>query len=302
MAGLLAFYLSTLMMLAPIVSCVGIGLYWTRRKLPFSGTFLGLLVTSVTTPALVFHTLVTTELDDRVLMEIGVATTVALAFAAALGAVGLKLLRMPVRDLLQTTTFPNAGNIGLPLAMVAFGEAGFSGAIVFMAVCSFFQNTIGVRSLPGAAAVGAWRSPVVVTTVIAVICRALNLELPSWVLESAELVGSLTVPLMLISLGAALAYIPASGVRAGSYVAALRLITGAAGGMLAGWICGLDASLAGLITLQMTMPCAVLSYMYASRYTDKGELAAGAVLVSTIAFLLLSPAILAAVGAPLGAS
>jgi predicted permease len=301
MAALLAFYLSTLMMLAPIVTCVGIGLIWTRRNLPFAGNFLGLLVTSVTTPALVFHTLVTTELDNRVLMEIGLATSLALGFAAVFCAVGLKLLRLPVRELLQTATFPNAGNIGLPLAMVAFGQAGFSGAIVFMAVCSFFQNTIGVRSLPGAAAVNAWRSPVVVTTVIAVVCRSLNLELPSWALESAEMVGSLTVPLMLISLGAALAYIPASGLRTGSWIAGLRLLAGAAGGVLAGWVCGLDASLAGLITLQMTMPCAVLSYMYASRYTDKGELSAGAVLVSTIAFLLLSPAILAAVGAPLGA-
>ncbi len=40
------------------------------------------------------------------------------------------------------------------------------------------------------------------------------------------------------------------------------------------------------------MPCAVVSYMYVKRYTTQGDTAAGAVLVSTVAFLLLAPVIL----------
>lgn len=299
MFTLFAFYLSTLALLAPLASCVGIGLYWSRRKLPFSANFLAMLVTSVTTPALVFHTLVSTPLDNSVLLEIGGVTVLALAVTAILCALALRLLRMPVRDLLQTAAFPNAGNLGLPLAHLAFGESGLSGAIVFMAVCSFLQNTLGVRSLPGADSVGGWRSPVVVASAVAVACRILELPIPSWAMESAAMVGSLTVPLMLISLGYALAFIPAGGIRSGSSVAAMRLAAGAMGGFVAGWIAGLEPALHGLIVLQMTMPCAVLSYMYATRYTDKGEISAGAVLVSTLAFLLLSPLILAAVGAPL---
>lgn len=300
MFALFAFYLSTLALLAPLMACVGVGLYWSRRKLPFSANFLAMLVTSVTTPALVFHTLVSTPLDNAVLLEIGGVTVLALTITALLCGLTLRLLRMPVRDLLQTATFPNAGNLGLPLAHLAFGDSGLSGAIVFMAVCAFLQNTLGVRSLPGAGSMGGWRSPVVVAAVVAVACRVLGLPMPSWAMESAALVGSLTVPLMLISLGYALAFIPVGGLRAGSSVAVMRLAAGAAGGFVAGWIAGLDPVLHGLIVLQMTMPCAVLSYMYATRYTDKGDISAGAVLVSTVVFLALSPLILAAVGAPLG--
>ena len=47
------------------------------------------------------------------------------------------------------------------------------------------------------------------------------------------------------------------------------------------WALDLEAVLAGALTLQMAMPCAVVSYMYARRYTDLGDTAAGAVLVST---------------------
>ncbi|MGE4340367.1 MAG: AEC family transporter, partial [Pigmentiphaga sp.] len=71
MPALIAFYLSTLVLLAPMLTCVGVGLYWGKRQLPFSANFLALLVTSVSTPALVFHTLVTTELDNAVLLELG---------------------------------------------------------------------------------------------------------------------------------------------------------------------------------------------------------------------------------------
>ncbi len=299
MQSLIAFYLSTLALLAPMLACVGVGTYWGKRQLPFSANFLALLVTSVSTPALVFHTLLTTQLDNDVLIEMGGATALILFACVVTSAVALWILRLPVRALLQTTAFPNAGNLGLPMAYLAFGDNGFSGAIVFFAVCAFVQNTIGVRLLPNAGSTGAWKSPVLISAVLAVILRASGLELPQWLLDSARLLGSLTVPLMLISLGYALAFIPASGLRSGSVIAVLRLVLGAVSAWLVTALMGMSAEMQGLFVLQTTMPCAVMSYMYATRYTDKGEVAAGAVLVSTILFLVLSPLIMALVGAPI---
>ena len=65
MAAIALFYFSTLVLMLPLLSCVGIGALWAKRDLPFGGSFITTLVTSVTTPALVFHTFVTTHLDDR---------------------------------------------------------------------------------------------------------------------------------------------------------------------------------------------------------------------------------------------
>src|SRR5690606_6422756 len=104
---------------------------------------------------------------------------------------------------------------------------------------------------------------------------------------------------MLISLGYALSSIPARGLQSGAKVATLRLSIGALAGFLAAWMLGLDADMRGLIILQMTMPCAVMSYIFATRYTDQGDVSAGAVLLSTVGFIVLSPLILAMVGAPL---
>src|SRR5690606_34289818 len=110
-----------------------------KRQLPFSANFLALLVTSVSTPSLVFSTLYSTSLDNRTLLDIAIAVTLALLLAMLLCALALKLLGLPLRALLQTATFPNAGNLGLPLSLLAFGEAGFSAAVAFFAISSFMQ-------------------------------------------------------------------------------------------------------------------------------------------------------------------
>ncbi len=298
MSALVSLYFFTLSSLAPLLSCAAIGVYWARRKLPFSANFLSVLVTSVSTPALVFITLYSTALDNQTMLEIGFATIASLLTAMMLCALALKLMHLPVRNLLQTAAFPNAGNLGLPLAQVAFGDDGLSAAVVFFAICAFMQNTIGVRTLPvRGSKVSGWRSPVLIASVLAVTLRLLDIPLMDWIIESVTLVGSLTVPLMLISLGYGLSNIPSRGLRAGSAVASLRLILGGLSAWLVTTILGLNEMLSSLIVLQMTMPCAVLSYIFAVRYTDNSEISAGAVLISTVAFLLLSPLILVLVGA-----
>jgi len=271
---------------------VGIGLYWGKRDLPFGGNFITTLVTSVTTPALVFHTFVTTHLDDRALADVAAATLIALLLCALICAALLKAWKLPVLSLLPTAFLPNAGNLGLPISQLAFGDAGLSVAVAFFAVNSFVMHTIAVRMLPGVNTKGSWKSPILLASVVAVALRLLNVPVPAWIIETARMLGAVTVPLMLLSLGHALALIPSNGVRDGAKVGAIRLVVGLVTGLAVVWAMDLEPVLAGALTLQMAMPCAVVSYMYARRYTPLGDTAAGAVLVSTVVFLLLAPLML----------
>lgn len=292
MPAIVQFYLSAIVLMLPLLFCVGIGVYWGKRDLPFGGSFITTLVTSVTTPALVFHTFVTTRLDDRALADVAAATVLALLLCALAGALLLKVLKLPVRTLLPTAFLPNAGNLGLPMSQLAFGDAGLSVAVAFFAVNSFIMHTVAVRLLPGVNTRGSWKSPILLASLAAVGMRVAHVPVPDWLIETARMLGAVTVPLMLLSLGHALALIPSGGVRDGAKVAAIRLITGLAAGLFVVWALDLEAVLAGALTLQMAMPCAVVSYMYARRYTDLGDTAAGAVLVSTVVFLLLAPLML----------
>ena len=292
MLAIAQFYLSAIVLMLPLLSCVGIGLYWGKRDLPFGGNFITTLVTSVTTPALVFHTFVTTHLDDRALADVAAATLIALLLCALICAALLKAWKLPVLSLLPTAFLPNAGNLGLPISQLAFGDAGLSVAVAFFAVNSFVMHTIAVRMLPGVNTKGSWKSPILLASVVAVALRLLNVPVPAWIIETARMLGAVTVPLMLLSLGHALALIPSNGVRDGAKVGAIRLVVGLLTGLAVVWAMDLEPVLAGALTLQMAMPCAVVSYMYARRYTPLGDTAAGAVLVSTVAFLLLAPLML----------
>ncbi|CAB3655168.1 MULTISPECIES: AEC family transporter [Achromobacter] len=292
MLAIAQFYLSAIVLMLPLLCCVGIGVLWGKRDVPFGGAFITTLVTSVTTPALVFHTFVTTHLDDRALADVAVATLLALLLCALVGALLLKVWKLPVRTLLPTASLPNAGNLGLPISQLAFGDAGLSVAVAFFAVNSFVMHTIAVRLLPGVNTKGSWKSPILLASVVAVALRLLHVPVPAWVIETARMLGAVTVPLMLLSLGHALALIPSTGLRDGAKVAAIRLVVGLAAGLAVVWALDLEPVLAGALTLQMAMPCAVVSYMYAKRYTTLGDTAAGAVLVSTVVFLLLAPLML----------
>ena len=292
MLAIAQFYLSAIVLMLPLLSCVGIGLFWGKRDLPFGGNFITTLVTSVTTPALVFHTFVTTHLDDRALADVAAATLIALLLCALISAALLKAWKLPVLSLLPTAFLPNAGNLGLPISQLAFGDAGLSVAVAFFAVNSFVMHTIAVRMLPGVNTKGSWKSPILLASVVAVALRLLHVPVPAWIIETARMLGAVTVPLMLLSLGHALALIPSNGVRDGAKVAVIRLAVGLATGLVVVWALNLEPVLAGALTLQMAMPCAVVSYMYARRYTPLGDTAAGAVLVSTVVFLLLAPLML----------
>lgn len=292
MLAIAQFYLSAIVLMLPLLSCVGIGLYWGKRDLPFGGNFITTLVTSVTTPALVFHTFVTTHLDDRALADVAAATLIALLLCALICAALLKAWKLPVLSLLPTAFLPNAGNLGLPISQLAFGDAGLSVAVAFFAVNSFVMHTIAVRMLPGVNTKGSWKSPILLASVVAVALRLLHVPVPAWIIETARMLGAVTVPLMLLSLGHALALIPSNGVRDGAKVGAIRLVVGLVTGLAVVWAVDLEPVLAGALTLQMAMPCAVVSYMYARRYTPLGDTAAGAVLVSTVVFLLLAPLML----------
>lgn len=292
MAAIALFYFSTLVLMLPLLSCVGIGALWAKRDLPFGGSFITTLVTSVTTPALVFHTFVTTHLDDRALADVAVATLLALLLCGLVCALWLKVWKLPVRTLLPTASLPNAGNLGLPISQMAFGDAGLSVAVAFFAVNSFVMHTLAVRLLPGVNTKGSWKSPILLASVVAVALRMLHVPVPDWIVETSRMLGAVTVPLMLLSLGHALALIPSGGLRNGAKVAVMRLVVGLAAGLAVVWVLDLEPVLAGALSLQMAMPCAVVSYMYVKRYTSEGDTAAGAVLVSTVAFLLLAPVML----------
>ena len=294
----LTLYLRVAALLLPVVACAAVGSYWAWKKKPFPAEFISVLAANFATPALVFHTLLTTPLAGQALVQAGAATVLGFMLAAAMAAVALRLLKLPVLALLPAAVLPNSGNLGLPMAQLAFGEEGLAIAVAAFAITSVLQHTVAVwvlsRSSPQRT-----RMPRGILFAVggAMALRLGDWSLPAPVLDSARLVGSLTVPLMLLSLGYALVTVSRAGLRQGVWLGLTRLAVGTASGLLVGALMGLSPLAAGVMLLQLAMPVAVASYLYADRLTPHGPIAAGAVLVSTLALVLLSPGLLWLAGA-----
>jgi predicted permease len=290
LAGWLSLYGTVAAMLLPVFACAGVGAVWGLRKLEYPGHFVSVLATTVSTPALVFHTLVTTRLDNAQLLQIGGAVIAGLLVAIVLGVIGLRLAGLPPRALGPTVTFSNVGNLGLPVAQLAFGDSGLAVAVAFFAVASVIQHTIGVSVLQGAGGKSrSWPRGVALACLGAIAVRASGVALAPPLLESVRLIGSLAVPLMLLSLGYALVTVERSGLRRGAMVGVIRVVVGLATGWIVTSLIPLPPLVGQVLALQFAMPAAVVSYLYADRYTDYGDVAAGGVLVSTALFVVLSP-------------
>lgn len=284
-------------LLLPVFVCAGIGVAWALQKKTYPNEFISGLVTSVTTPALVFHTILTTQLDDALLLQILTATLLGIGIMAALAAAMLYAFRLPVTALLPTATFPNAGNLGLPIAHLALGDVGLAVAVSVFSILSLTQHTIGVWLLSWSGrATGSrqrkWPFGMAIACAAAVSLRLAGFSLPAPILSSAQLVGSLTIPLMLISLGYALATVSRSSLGAGSIVGGIRLVAGALAAISVIYLMDLPPMVASALALQLLMPVAVVSYLYSERYTNVGAVSAGAVLVSTIVFCVASPLVI----------
>ncbi len=286
--------------LLPVIVCTGIGVYWGVRKKAYPAEFVSNLAISIATPSLVFYTLVSTQLDNATLSKVALATLLLIVIMALIAAALLRLLQLPVLFLLPCATFPNAGNLGLPMSQLAFGDEGLVIAVALFAIFSFVQHTLAVSVL-----VWANRRDTSVQTVkrsfpyavalmggSAVLLKAFAISVPAPILNSAKMVGSLAVPMMLISLGYALSTIRQSSVAEGARLAGARLLTGWLSGLVLLRLLDLPELVAEVLVQQVLMPVAVVNYIYTQRFTPHGNTAASAVLISTLAFALMAPLVL----------
>ena len=124
-----------------IVALLGYG--WARLALPFDREFVTGIVMNVGVPCLILQG--TSGLGDDVplfMSMIGYAL-LGLIICALVGTVVLRLLGQPLRSYLPPVAFGNAGNLGLPLCLFAFGPKGLGLAIGFYLVGSVSQFLVG---------------------------------------------------------------------------------------------------------------------------------------------------------------
>ena len=130
--------------IAPVFFAAGAGYLWARLKIEFHPEFVSRLVVNIGSPCLVFDGLTHLQTSAKLFGTMVVAAGLMLGALILLNAGFLKLLGRPQRPFASALTFPNWGNMALPLSLFAFGQQGLGLSLGFFIVSSVVQNTLGL--------------------------------------------------------------------------------------------------------------------------------------------------------------
>lgn len=287
--------LLVLEIVAPVFLLAGLGFAWVKLGFEYRIEFVTQLAMTLAIPCLIFTALMQTQIDPSAL------TTLSLATLAAYGGVTLAcfvLIRfsgLDRRTYLAPMIFGNTGNLGLPLALFAFGEVGLGYAVVVFAIMAIWTFTLGIWLVAGQGAFGkVLREPLVWATLLGGLFLWQDWETPKFLTNTLSLIGQMAIPLMLITLGVAVARLTPGGVGRAVILSAMKLALCIGIAWPVGMWFALDPIAFGVLVLQVATPVAVTSYLLAEKYGADAQAVAGLVVVSTLMSVGALPLLLAA--------
>lgn len=178
--------------------------------------------------------------------------------------------------------FMNAGNMGIPLALFAFGQPGMQRATLLFVIITFLQYTLGIYILNGR---GNWketfRLPLIYATLAGLAVNLTHLKIPELLLQPFSLLGQATIPIMLISLGYRLYDV--ESIKWGHALggALVRILGGSAAAFAAVNLIGAEGVNRQVLLLYGCLPAAVINFILTEKYRQDPELAASIVVLST---------------------
>ena len=134
--------LTVLEVVAPVFLLATVGFLWVKAGFEYRVEFVTRLAMTLSVPCLIFMALVRAEIEPSALAAVSAAALAAYAALGLLFWAGLRVAGMDRRTWLAPLVFGNTGNLGLPLALFAFGETGLGLAVVIFAVMAVLSFTV----------------------------------------------------------------------------------------------------------------------------------------------------------------
>ena len=287
-------FLTVIEITAPVFALAAIGFVWVRLGLAYDVPFVSRMAMTISVPCLIFVALMQTEIDPSALATLSLAALASYVALTAAFAVLLRGLGLDMPTYLAPLIFGNTGNVGLPLALFAFGQDGLGYAVVVFAVMAIGSFTFGIWLVAGRGSLGrVLREPLVWGTLLGALFLWRGWRTPEVVTNTLDLVGQMAIPLMLITLGVAVARLRPGMLALSTGLSAAKIALCAGIAAAAGLWFGLPPVAFAVLVLQISTPVAVTSYLLAEKYGSDAQAVAGLVVTSTLLSVLTLPLILA---------
>jgi malate permease and related proteins len=282
--------LTVLQIVAPVGLLAGVGFAWVKAGFEYRMEFVTRLAMTLATPCLIFTALMKTEIDRSALAGLLLAAITAYAVLTLVFWGLTRVLGLDQRTYLSPLIFGNTGNLGLPLAMFAFGQAGLGYAVVVFAVAGIWGFTYGVWLVShGGSPLRVLKEPLVAGTLLGALFLWQGWHTPQWLTNALDLIGQMAIPLMLITLGVAVARLEPGRLGQAAWLTALRVVVCLGVGVAVGQAFALEPVALAVLILQVSTPVAVTTYMLAAKYGADADAVAGMVIVSTLLSVVTLP-------------
>lgn len=281
--------------LFPIFGIVAAGYFYARRHKPEMAV-ANRLNMDVFVPALVFAALAGKSFDLVAFAPLAFGGFLVLASCGLLAWPIARLLGMQPKTLVPPMLFNNSGNIGLPLAVLAWGEAALPAAVILFMVENTLHFSFGARLLdPKTRFLTLWRVPVVFAAIIGLTVAVLKIPIWAPLVMAIKMLGDVSVPLLLFSLGVRMTDVSFSEWKVATGSAVLRPLAGMLIAFAVIQLLGLQGREAAMLIVFGALPPAVLNFLFAERYQQEPQRVASIVLIGNIAALIFLPLALALV-------
>jgi predicted permease len=198
--------------------------------------------------------------------------------------------------LVPAAMFNNCGNLGLPLAFLAFGGEGLAAAVVMFMVSNLMQFSFGNWYLDRHAKWwNAWRYPVILAALAGLAVSFSRVEIWEPLRVAIKMLGDISIPLALFALGVRIAQSRVTAFRIGFIGAIVRPASGILLTWLLAILLGLEGEQKAMLIIFGALPPAVINYVFAERYNQRPDEVAAIVLIGNIAAVLVVPVVLAVV-------
>ena len=276
----------------PIFSIVLVGFIYGRVKKP-NMTGANQVIIDLALPCLIFTSLSAKQFELTSASLFVLSATIVVIFSGLLIWPLAKYSGTGAKALLPSVMFGNVGPIGIPITVLAFGPEGLAPAILILVFSNILHFSVGVGIMSGRVdAKLIYASPLVWATILGILFSHLQLSLPDWVGISVSMIGTILVPLMLLSLGTRLADSKIEHLKVGAIGSILSIISRLLITYIVLMLVPLEPIQKGALILFAGLPPAVFNYMFADRYKQEPDKVASIVIVGHLLSLLVLPLVL----------
>jgi len=273
--------------LVPVFALVALGYFYARR---FSTDIrvANELNMRLFVPALVFDSLTQKNFDISAHPWILLAGVMVIFGSGLLSWPIARFSKQSMASFVPPMMFNNCGNMGLPVALLAFGAPGLQLALILFMVSNMLHFTLGVRIVSGRMHFGeVFFNAVNVATVLGLVFSMQKIAVPEIVSIPVGMAGQVAIPLMLVSLGIRMSGFNRELLSIGLLAGITRPLVGLVSAAVAIWLLPLDSFEQKLLIIFAAMPPAVLNYLFAEQYGQSPQAVASMVIVGNALSILV---------------